>query len=202
VQNQPSRSDWRSFATRLAILLFAGMLAACSRGESAPATQSAGSESLNVYAAASLTASFNEGAKLYEAEHAGGKIHHNFAGSQELRNQIEHGAPADVFASANMKEMEALAAAGLVDRNAVTTFAHNRLVVIFPKENQRKVTTLGDLAQPGLKIDVADPAVPVGKYTQQMIDAMSQDAAFGPDFKTRFNANVVSREEHVLAVVT
>jgi molybdate transport system substrate-binding protein len=74
--------------------------------------------------------------------------------------------------------------------------------VIYPKDNRAKVAALADLGRSGIKIDIADPAVPVGKYTAQMLDQMSRDGAYGSDFKAKVLANVVSREDNVKSVVT
>ena len=90
----------------------------------------------------------------------------------------------------------------LVKPATIHDFARNRLVVIFPKDNPAKIGTLNDLGRRGAKIDVADASVPVGKYTLQMLDQMSTDPAYGPEFKKDFLANVVSQEENVKSVVS
>jgi molybdate transport system substrate-binding protein len=77
----------------------------------------------------------------------------------------------------------------------------NRLAVILPKSNPGKITALADLARPGLKLDFADPSVPVGQYALDVLAKMSQDAAYGATFKDKVVANVVSREDNVKAVV-
>jgi molybdate transport system substrate-binding protein len=156
---------------------------------------------LNVFAAASLTESFNELGKAFEAAHPGVTVNFSYAGSNQLRTQMEHGARADVFASANTKEMEAAVKAKLIGADTVKTFAHNRLVVIVPKENPGKVFALTELSKPGLKFIMADSAVPVGKYTLDMLDKMAGDDAYGPKFKEGVLKNVVSREDSVKAVV-
>lgn len=156
---------------------------------------------LNVFAAASLTESFNELGKAYEQAHPGVTINFSYAGSNQLRTQMEQGAKADVFASANTKEMGLAVQAKLIDADAVKTFARNRLVVIIPKDNHGGVNSLADLAKPGLKFIVADPAVPVGKYTLDMLDKMSADEKYGSSFKANVLKNVVSQEDSVKAVV-
>jgi molybdate transport system substrate-binding protein len=129
-------------------------------------------------------------------------VEFNFAGSQELRAQLEGGASADLFASANEREMDLAKAGSLVDPQSIRDFAGNRLVVIYPKSNSAKLQKLADLANPGVKIDLADVSVPVGKYAEQMLDRMSADASYSADYKKRFLANVVSREENVKPVLT
>jgi molybdate transport system substrate-binding protein len=138
---------------------------------------------------------------VFEAAHPGVKVAFNFAGSQQLRAQIDQGASADVFASADTQQMNAAIASSLVASDTQRTFARNRLEVIFPRDNPGKVTTLADLARPGLKLDIADPAVPVGKYAQDMLAKMSQDPAYGAAYRDKVLANVVSREENVKSVV-
>ena len=159
------------------------------------------SKSLTVFAAASLTESFGEIGKQFEAATPGVKVAFNFAGSQQLRAQLEQGARADVFASANTKEMIAAIAETLVVSGTQHTFVTNRLAVILPKSNPGEITSLADLAHPGLKLDFADPSVPVGQYTLDMLTRMSQDATFGATFKDKVVANVVSREDNVKSVV-
>jgi molybdate transport system substrate-binding protein len=156
---------------------------------------------MTVFAAASLTESFGEIGAAFERRHPGIKVVFNFAGSQQLRSQLEQGALADVFASANPGEMDASVAAGVVRADSVRDFARNRLVVIYPRRNPAAIATLADLARPGVKIDLADPAVPAGKYTVQMLEATGIDAGLGPAFKSKVLANVVSREENVKSVV-
>ena len=159
-------------------------------------------QTLTVFAAASLTESFTELGKQFEAAHPGVKAVFNFAGSQQLRAQLEQGAQADVFASANTKEMNAAIQDSLVISGTQKTLARNRLVAIFPKDNPGKIETLADLATPGLKLVVADKAVPVGQYTLDMLDKMGQDPTYGAGFADKVQANVVSRENDVKAVVS
>jgi molybdate transport system substrate-binding protein len=158
-------------------------------------------QELTVFAAASLTESFGELGKQFEAAHPGIKVMFNFAGSQQLRAQLEEGAQADVFASANTKEMNSAITSGLVVSGTQKVFARNRLMAIVPAANPGQVSALADLARPGLKLVVADKAVPVGQYTLDMLDKMSQDPAFGAAFPERVQANVVSREDNVKSVV-
>jgi molybdate transport system substrate-binding protein len=184
---------WRGLLLLIAAL---PVLTACAAGggTNAPAP-------LSVFAAASLTDAFKDLGAQFTAE-TGIPVQFNLAGSQQLRAQLEQGAAADVFASASEKEMEAAIAAGLVAAGAEQVFARNRLVVILPKANPAGVASLADLAKPGLKLVIADQAVPVGQYTREMLDKMSLDAGFGPDFGARALANVVSYEQNVKAVVS
>ena len=169
--------------------------------DSAPAPAPAPTHTLTVFAAISLTEAFGDIGKQFEAQHPDVSVKFNFAGSQQLRAQMGLGASDDVFASADQKEMTAAAAASLVDSDTVRVFAQNRLIVVFPKANPAKITALADLGRSGVKIDIGDPPVPVGKYTRDMLDLMSADPAFGSDFKDQFLANVVSHEHDDLAVL-
>lgn len=155
---------------------------------------------LVVFAASSLTDSFNQIKADLEKANAGLKITYNFGGSNTLRAQLEQGAKADIFASANQTEMDNALKSNLVaDKGA--TFARNRLVVILPKSNPGKIQNLQDLGKSGIKFVTAQKDVPVGGYTLQALDKMSKDAAFGADFSQKVQANFVSQESNVKQVV-
>jgi molybdate transport system substrate-binding protein len=123
----------------------------------------------------------------------------NFAASQTLRAQIEEGAPADVFASANQKEMDTLITGMLVAQDVSQVFLTNKLVVSLPADNPAALVKLEDLARPGIKLVLAAEEVPVGMYTRQSLDRMNTQ--FGSDFKDRVLTNVVSNEDTVKQVV-
>jgi len=154
-------------------------------------------KTLTVFAASSLLGAFTEIGKAFEAANPGLAVAFNFDGSQSLRTQLEQGAVADVFASANQKEMDALATQSLISNSQV--FVANQLAVILPKANPANVQTLNDLARPGLSLVLAAEEVPVGKYTREALDKL--DSAFGPGFKDQVLANVVSEENNVKQVV-
>jgi molybdate transport system substrate-binding protein len=184
-----------SLTSTLLMGLILTTLVGCAQPVQAPKT-------LTVFAAASLTESFTEIGEQFQAENPGVKVTFNFAGSQQLRAQLAQGARADVFASANTKEMAtAIISDSLVASGTQRTFVTNRLAVILPKSNPGKIAALADLARPGLKLDFADPSVPVGQYTLDILAKMSQDATFGATFKDKVTANVVSREDNVKSVV-
>lgn len=157
---------------------------------------------LTVFAAASLTDAFTELSGAFAAEHPETSVLFNFAGSNQLATQIGQSAPADVFASANEGHMAAAIASGRIDPDAHATFATNRLVVIYPTDNQARIETLQDLANDSLLLVLAAPEVPVGQYTLDFLEKTSSDPAFGPDFRDAVLANVVSSEQNVRAVLT
>jgi molybdate transport system substrate-binding protein len=157
---------------------------------------------LTVFAAASLTGAFQEIGKDYETANPGVNVSFNFAGSQILRVQIEQGAKADVFASADRKNMDVVAADNLVNVNSIRDFVTNTLVVILAPGNPGEVKTLTDLARPKLKLILADSSVPAGNYARQIISNLGKDPASGANFNTEVLANVVSNETDVKQVVT
>jgi molybdate transport system substrate-binding protein len=156
---------------------------------------------ITVYAAASLTEAFEELGRGFEAEHPGSDVVFNFAGSQHLATQINEGAPAHVFASANIKQMDAVVAGGRISAASVTVFARNQLVIITPREPSSSIATLADLARPGLRLVLAADAVPVGEYSLAVLDNAAA-AGYGGDFRQRVLANVASYEDNVRAVVS
>ena len=157
---------------------------------------------LTVFAAASLTECFNSMAAKYSIGRPGVSFSFNFAGSQQLAQQIAQGAPVDLFVSANLKQMGEAAKSGRVDTSAMKVFACNRLVVVYPKDNAGGIWTLSDLSRPHLKIVLADKAVPVGQYSLDFLDKCARSASLGPGYREGFLGNVVSHEENVRAVLS
>lgn len=184
--------------TRALLLVF--LLAGCtSRVQPHLADTVVAPRQLTVFAAASLTDAFTELGKNFESANPGVTVTFNFAGSQALRTQIEEGAPVDVFASANTKEMNALITSGLVAETAPQIFLTNQLMLILPADNPAQLNSLQDLANAGVKIIFAAPDVPIGNYTRQAIDLMA--TSFGTNFRDNVFANVVSNEDNVRQVV-
>ena len=185
----------------LLLVTLCTLLAACggsttSSNSSTPATSPV---TLNVFAAASLTESFNEITATYQQLHSNITVKPNYNGSQILEEQIANGAPADVFASADLANMLKASNAGLVNSSQV--FVKNRLVVIIPASNPGKIQSLKDLARKGVKIDIEAASVPAGNYSRQALANMSKSPDYGPGYKDAVLANVVSEETNVKAVV-
>ncbi len=155
---------------------------------------------LVVYAASSLTAAFTAIGAEFEAGHADVKVAFNFAGSQTLRTQIEHGAAADVFASADTVHMDHLQDMGLLAEDPAI-LAENRLIVALTRANPANVTGLRDLARPGVRIVLAQENVPVGRYTRQVLANLSAEAVYGSAFQEAVLANVRSEELNVRQVL-
>ncbi|HRA49160.1 MAG TPA: molybdate ABC transporter substrate-binding protein [Thermomicrobiales bacterium] len=176
--------------------------------DSAPPTNAtpvafpAGGGKLMVFAAASLTESFNAMKDRLEATNPGLEITYNFAGSQALVTQLTEGSPADVFASANGSQMQAAQEAGVL-AGAPVDFAQNSLAVIVPKENPAGIATYADLGKPGIKLVVAQADVPVGNFARQSVCKAALDTTtYGDDFVAGVRANIVSEEDNVKAVAS
>jgi molybdate transport system substrate-binding protein len=131
----------------------------------------AGAAELNVFAAASLTDALKEIGAHYERQ-SGDKIAFNFCASSLLERQIEEGAPADVFFSADEAEMDALAAKNLVVKETRKSLVSNTLVIVNSAESNLKITSPSDLASKSVRrIALADPkAVPAGVYSKAFLE--------------------------------
>jgi molybdate transport system substrate-binding protein len=140
---------------------------AVSTGPSAAAVAPALKGSINVFAAASLTGAFNAASPVLTSAHPGLRITYDFAGSNTLVAQIEQGAPADVFASADATNMNKLVAAGMVETPVV--FARNKLEIAVARGNPKHITSLADLAKPGVSVVLAAPGVPAGDYARSVL---------------------------------
>jgi molybdate transport system substrate-binding protein len=184
---------------RAHVCLAAGLVAAlagCKRAAPPPAAET----HLVVFAAASLRDAFTTLQTDFLWAHPGTEVSFNFAGTQQLRTQLEQGAPADVFAAADQKHMGELEKAGRVA--APVVFARNEPVVVATKAAAAKVHAFADLPAVD-RIVVGVPEVPIGRYTTQILDRAGK--GMGADFRARVEAKIVSREldvRHVLAKVT
>lgn len=153
---------------------------------------------LIVFAAASLTECLDDLAAEFEKDNPDVQIKANYAGTQELRIQVEQGATCDVFISASQHHMEALVAEGHVVEPQV--IAHNTLCVAVDPHS-KAVTSLADLAKPGVRVVVATPTCPAGRYTRECWKKMGAAAEFGPRFVAGLTRNVVSQETNVKLVL-
>jgi molybdate transport system substrate-binding protein len=122
-------------------------------------------EPVTVFAAASLQPAFDAFAQRY---HGVFDVTFNYAGTQTLTAQLQQGAPADVFASADTEHMATVQSAGLL-AGTPSVLAHNKLEIVVDRGNPKNIHTLADLARPGLVVVLADPSVPAGKYAKQAL---------------------------------
>jgi molybdate transport system substrate-binding protein len=160
----------------------------------------AASTPVSVFAAASLADAFRDLGRVFQARHPQWQVQLNLAGSQQLAMQIQQGARADVFASANQHWTTVLQQAHLL-AGAPRDFAGNLLVVIVPTANPGRIVRLQDLARPGIKLVLGVQAVPVGHYSRALLAKLGAAPGFGADYGARVLRNVVSDEEDVKAVV-
>ena len=182
----------------LALTAAAFVLAVAAGGCAAASQEATPADTVTVFAAASLAEPFRAVADAFEADNPGVEVTFNFAGSQALRTQLEHGARADVFASADWEQMAAIRKADLLG-NAPEYFATNRMAVVAPVDSNA-VQSLDDLARPGISIAIASAEVPAGAYARATLNLMAESADFPDDFAERALANVVTHETNVRAV--
>ncbi|MFI7657948.1 molybdate ABC transporter substrate-binding protein [Micromonospora parva] len=159
-------------ATRTAMaVVMALAVAGCGAGDDrASGADGRATGAVTVFAAASLTESFRRIGKEFEAANPGSTVTLNVAGSSALANQINQGAPADVFASAAPANMATVTEAGSAD-GTPTIFARNQLVIAVPRGNPKGVTGLADLSRPGVKVALCANQVPCGAAARTAVDA-------------------------------
>jgi len=161
-------------------------LAGCGASTPSPATPPAGK--LTVFAAASLKKAFTEIGEQFRTDNPGSGVEFSFAGSADLVNQLIQGAPADVLATADTKNMDRAAAAGLL-AGAPVNFATNTLTIVVAQGNPKKISAFRDLAAPGLSVVMCAPQVPCGSATTRVEQA------------TGVTLNPVSEESQVTDVL-
>jgi molybdate transport system substrate-binding protein len=169
-----------------------GIVSGCSSSNDASSSPSsstgAGGGKLIVFAAASLKKSFTDIGEQFKTDNPGSDIEFSFAGSSDLVTQLTQGAPADVFASADTKNMDKAAQAGLLSGSPVN-FASNTLTIVTAPGNPKKIASFKDLAAPGLSVVVCAPQVPCGS------------AATNVEKATGVKLNPVSEESQVTDVL-
>jgi len=169
----------------------------------APTTAPALSGSLNVFAAASLTGAFNAAKTSLATSEPGLSLTFNFAGSNTLVTQIQQGAPADVFASADQKNMAKLVTAGLVE--TPVTFAKNKLEIAVAPGNPKNIMSLQDLAKPGITVVLEATGVPAGDYTRAVETQLGisiTPKSLEPDVKTAITQVTSGEADATVVYVT
>ncbi len=176
----------------------AWLLAYCC-GIASLALGQAPSRPLTIYAATSLTDAFEALAAAFAEVEPAAEVLLNFANSSTLAAQINAGAPADIFASANEKQMALAVAGGRISEDAVRTFAHNQLTLIVSAQSDITLDSLAQLAQAPLLLVLAAPGTPIRAYTDAML--ASADAEYGGRYQQRALERLVSEERNVRQVV-
>ena len=156
------------FASSLVLVL---TLVACGSSD-----DSSDSDTIMVFAAASLKKTFTEIGEQFKTDNPGVSVEFNFAGSSDLVTQLTQGAQADVFASADTKNMDKAAAADLLDGKPVN-FASNTLTIAVAPGNPKQIKSFQDLTKPGLNVVVCAPPVPCGSATQKVEEATGVNLA-------------------------
>lgn len=186
-------------APRWPVAILALWVAGCGAG-SAATTSEARSVELTIFAAASLKDVLAELSTAYEATVAGTDITIATDSSAALAAQIEQGAPADVFLSADTANPQKLVDRGLVG-GSIVAFATNALTIAVPLDDPAGIATPADLGRAGVKVVAAGDDVPISRYVRQVIDDLAGQPGYPADLAERYRANVVSREDNVTAIV-
>ena len=198
--------------TRLGTLLgvLALVLAACSSAAtaaptaaptSAPSAAPALSGSLTIYGASSLKAALTKAEAAFTTTNPGVTVTISTDSSSTLETQIEQGAPADVFLSADTTNPGKLVTKGL-NLGGPVKFAGNLLTVIVPTANPAGIVSPADLAKAGVKVIAAGATVPITKYATMLVANLAKELGYPANFVAGYNANVVSQEDNVAAVVS
>jgi molybdate transport system substrate-binding protein len=175
----------------------AASIAPTTAASSAPAL----SGSLTIYGASSLKAALTKAQVAFMAAYPGVTITISTDSSSTLETQIEQGAPADVFLSADTTNPAKLVTKSLNAGDPVK-FAGNLLTVIVPTANQAGITSPADLAKSRVKIIGAGATVPITKYATTLVANLAKETGYPAGFVAAYNANVVSQEDNVAAVVS
>ena len=184
----------------MSLIALAG-LTGCGQGSSNSGSGGGGEKqrgTLTILAASSLIDAFGELGKTFEEQNEGVTVKQSFESSSTLLTQIRQGAPADVFASAAMEEMNTAVKDGLVAGDP-KVFVKNREIIMVPKDNPAGIKEFRDVAKPDVKLVLAQKDVPAADYALQILD--KANAEYGASFEKDVLSNVVSRESDVRASV-
>jgi len=200
----------------LVVLVFVLILAACSSaGASSSASVAASTApsvgasvapstgagaALTIYGAASLKGALDQAKAAYETANPGTTLTISTDSSSALETQIEQGAPADVFLSADTTNPKKLVDKALADGDAVS-FAGNKLTIVVPTANPAGITSPKDLATAGVKIIAAGDSVPITKYATQLVANLAKEAGYPAGFASACAANIASKEDNVKALI-
>ena len=153
-----------------------------------------------VFAAASLAEPLRQIQVEFESLHPEAKLLFHFAGSQQLRTQIELNAAVDVYVSADATMVDDLVDLGLI-RGPTSTFARNRVQILLAPGNPGGIQSLRDLAKPGKRIVIGVPEVPVGRASREALALLREGLDYGRRFAEGVASNIVSEEMNVRGVI-
>jgi molybdenum ABC transporter molybdate-binding protein len=186
----------RKWALPIAVLLFITFMATAYGYNSKPVSTAVNTEMFALIAA-NATDPFNDISEEFEKEHPEVNVEATFAGTQIIRTQLEQGAKADLFLSADLEHIEAIKEQGLIDE--FFPVSHNRVVIVIPKDDRIGIRSLEDLATKKVKLVIGTDTVPIGKYTRQIFE--NAKVKYGEDFPAKVMSNVVSFETNVKQVL-
>lgn len=155
-------------------------------------------EPLTVFAAASLIEPFTELGRLWEQEQGRDRVQFHFAGSQYLVLQLMQGAPGDLLATADARQIQRAATADLIARGEVVPFAWNSLSLVVHPDARDRIANVSDLAQPGVRVGWARAGVPLAVYTERVL--ASPALALEPGIQDRIRANILSYDSNARTV--
>jgi molybdate transport system substrate-binding protein len=201
----------RQVPVQIVVAALFALVVACGSGGGSPATSTVTaattpsrtplSGKISVFAASSLTDVFRTEGVAFMKANPGVTVEFNFQSSSALAAQIEQAAPADVFASADVANMQRVVDKTFI-ADAPVNFVRNLPVIAVPADNKAQIATPKDLSKAGVKLVLAGPDVPIGNYARQVIDKLAADPAYGPAYKDAVLKNLVSNEANVRAILT
>jgi molybdate transport system substrate-binding protein len=181
-------------------LLVMAFVAACGSSSAASGSARTVAVDLTIFAASSLTAVLDDVKVAYASSRPETGLAISTDSSAALATQIEQGAPADVFLSADTANPQKLVRGGFSAGEAVT-FAANRLTIVIPADNPAGLSSPADLAKPGLKVIAAGDEVPISAYAKQLLANLAKEPGYPAGFEAAYAANIVSKEDNVGAVM-
>ncbi|WP_018130236.1 molybdate ABC transporter substrate-binding protein [Effusibacillus pohliae] len=190
---QPPKNRWKRVLAAVSAMLVISLVTGYGMKAGSPTKQ----VNMTALVAANATDPFNDLIRLFEQQHPGVKVVATYAGTQVLRTQLEQGAKADLFLSADLSHIEAIRGEGLTDRFFPVSRSHAMIVV--PRQNPAGIRSLQDLGTKPVKLVIGVDSVPIGRYTRQIFEKANQ--GYGGQFSKNVLSHVVSFESNTKAVL-
>ncbi|WP_152667715.1 molybdate ABC transporter substrate-binding protein [Aneurinibacillus tyrosinisolvens] len=192
-----SKTSGKGWKWVISAVMFLGIAAIAVGGLTSKPTHSVARVSMFALVAANATDPFSDLTKEFETSHPGVNLESTFAGTQVLRTQLEQGAKADLFLSADLKHIKAVEKEGLIEK--FKEVSKNHEVIAIPKSNSAGIHSLEDLGQKPVKLVIGIDSVPIGRYTRQIFE--KANVTYGSDFSKQVMSHVVSLESSTKAVL-